>query len=116
MDTQFTEMGNRIRQRRNELNIKQASLAESLNISNNHMSSIERGKEKPSMDTFVRICEELKVTPDYLLLGSMHANDIPQNIIDNLRLCSQEDIILASEIIKLFVRKNHQHWNADNFI
>ena len=38
-------MGNRIKIRRKELRIKQAELAERLNISNNHMSSIENGRQ-----------------------------------------------------------------------
>ena len=37
------------------------------------MSSIENGRQKPSLDIFIRICDLLNVTPDYLLLGSMHA-------------------------------------------
>ena len=67
-----------------ELRIKQAELAERLNISNNHMPSIENGRQKPSLDIFIQICNLLNVTPDYLLLGSMHAYNIPQDIIDKL--------------------------------
>ena len=78
-------MGNRIKIRRKELRIKQAELAERLNISNSHMSSIENGRQKPSLDIFIRICDLLNVTPDYLLLGSMHAYNIPQDIIDSKR-------------------------------
>ena len=75
-------MGNRIKIRRKELRIKQAELAERLNISNNHMSSIENGRQKPSLDIFIQICNLLNVTPDYLLLGSTHAYNIPQDIMD----------------------------------
>lgn len=109
-------MGRRIKLRRKELRIKQTELAEILNISNNHMSSIEIGKEHPSMDVFIRICEALKVTPDYLLLGSMHVNDIPKNIVDSLRLCNNEDIELAYKIIELLVNRNQKKWNDQNFI
>ena len=49
------------------------------------MSSIENGRQKPSLDIFIRICDLLNVTPDYLLLGSMHAYNIPQDIIDSKR-------------------------------
>lgn len=112
MNNQFIEMGNRIKSRRKELRIKQAELAEILGISNNHMSSIETAKEKPSMEIFIRICEELKVTPDYLLLGIMHANDVPQNITDNLRLCSKEDVELTHRIVNLMVERNREHWNS----
>ena len=101
-------MGNRIKIRRKELRIKQAELAEKLNISNNHMSSIENGRQKPSLDIFIQICNLLSVTPDYLLLGSMHAYNIPQDIIDKLRLCSPSDIELAGDFIELLVKRNNK--------
>lgn len=94
--------------RRKELHIKQAELAETLEISNNHMSSIENGRQKPSLDTFIRLCDCLNVTPDYLLLGSMHAYNLPQDILDKLRLCSQEDIILARDFIELLGKKKQK--------
>ena len=101
-------MGNRIKIRRKELRIKQAELAEQLNISNNHMSSIENGRQKPSLDIFIRICNLLNVTPDYLLLGNMHAYNIPQDIIDKLRLYNQSDIELAGDFIELLVKRNNK--------
>lgn len=52
-------------------------------------------------EIFIRICKELKVTPDYLLEGAMHSNNVPENIMEHLRLCKAEDIELAHEIIKL---------------
>ena len=99
-------MGNRIKTRRKELHIKQAEFAERLNISNNHLSSIENGRQKPSLDTFIKICNLLNVTPDYLLLGNMHAYNLPQDIIDKLRLCTQADIELARDFIELLVKRN----------
>ncbi len=113
---QYQSMGNRIKSRRKELRIKQNELAESLGISNNHISSIENGREKPSLDMFLKICEELKVTPDYLLLGNVHANNIPQNITEALLLCSDEDIELVSQFIELLVHRNKNTWNNKNFV
>ena len=43
-------MGERISHRRQTLHIKQNILAEKLNISNNHLSSIENGRVSPSFD------------------------------------------------------------------
>ena len=37
-----------------------------VNVSNNHISSIETGKQIPSLTTFVKICEQLDTTPDFL--------------------------------------------------
>ena len=88
----FVEMGKRIKARRVSLGMKQMELAERIDISNNHISSIERGIERPGLESFIRICDVLDVTPDYLLLGSMKANDIPKNITDNLKLCTDEEV------------------------
>ena len=104
--SQYAEMGRRIKLRRKELKIKQSEMAESLNISNNHLSSIETGKQKPSIDLFISICEYLNVTPDYLHLGALHSYNIPQDILDKLRLCSQEDIELTKDFVELLVVRN----------
>lgn len=114
MEQQYKEMGNRIKVRRKELRIKQAELAEALDISNNHMSSIETGKQKPSLDIFIAICKHLDVTPDYLLLGAMYPYNIPQDILDKLRLCSQSDIELARDFIELLVKRNNKAEKKDN--
>lgn len=106
MDYEYSSMGNRIKLRRQELRLKQSELAEQVGISNNHMSAIETGHQNLSMDIFFRICICLKVTPDYLLLGNMHAQNIPDNIADKLRLCSQSDIKLAEDIIEILVLRN----------
>lgn len=113
---QYRDMGNRIKLRRKELKIKQATLAESLEISNNHMSAIENGREKPSLDIFVQICYKLNVTPDYLLLGNMNAYNIPKDISEKLRLCSQADIELAKDFIELLVKRNENRNNMDHDI
>ena len=76
--------------------------------------SIENGRQKPSLDIFIRICNLLNVTPDYLLLGNMHAYNIPQDIIDKLRLCTQADIQLAGDFIELLVKRNSKAHNEPN--
>lgn len=38
----------------------------------------------------------------------MHAYNIPQDIIDKLRLCNQSDIELAGDFIELLVKRNNK--------
>ena len=83
--------------------MKQNELAESLDISNNHMSSIENGRERPSLSIFIMICLELSVTPDYLLLGIVHTYDIPNSIIESIKLCNEEEIELIRYLIEYFI-------------
>lgn len=112
-EQQFITMGKRIRLRRKELGLTQNKLAELLDVSNNHLSAIENGREKPSLEKFVTLCELLKTTPDFLLLGILHSCNVSQNISDNLRLCSSEDIKLAGQIVELMVARNQNAWNGN---
>ena len=114
-EQQFVIMGRRIRLRRRELGLTQNRLAELLEISNNHLSAIENGREKPSLEKFVTLCKLLKTTPDFLLLGILHSGNVSQNISDNLRLCNEEDIQLAGQIVELMVARNQNAWNMNTY-
>lgn len=116
MKEQYILMGQRMKSRRKELKITQSQLAEDIGISNNYVSSIETGNETPSLDTFVRICNRLNVTPDYLLLGSMHSNNVSQNIIDSLRLCNEYDIEFLQSYVEKLVEKNASRWNNSHIV
>lgn len=116
MELDYTEIGRRIAVRRKQQRIKQKDLAEMLGISNNHLSSIEGGKASPSLEVLIEICNILHVTPDYLLMGFMYAGNLPQNTIDNLKICSDKDADLLYKISCLMVDRNSEKWNIDNFI
>lgn len=88
MHINLNAMGTRMKRRRKELKMSQAELAEKVNVSNNHISSIETGKQIPSLTTFVKICEQLDTTPDFLLLGSLHTDNLPGKIFMILFACA----------------------------
>lgn len=115
MELDYDNIGKRIAKRRTQIKLKQNALAEIIEISNNYLSSIERGKEKPSLEILVKICNALRVTPDYLLMGNMYSNNVPGNIADGLRLCSEDDIMLLSSIMQYMVDRQSIKWNNDNF-
>ena len=105
MHINLNAMGTRMKRRRKELKMSQAELAEKVNVSNNHISSIETGKQIPSLTTFVKICEQLDTTPDFLLLGSLHTDNLPKTIYDSLALCNKKDLPLIQDIVENFVSK-----------
>lgn len=115
MELDYVGIGQRMAKRRIKIGLRQIALADKVGISNNYLSSIERGKEKPSLEIFVNICNALQVTPDYLLMGNMYSNNIPQNIIDGLRLCSEDDLKLIAVLIKHMIERQGIKWNNDNF-
>lgn len=97
--------GRNIKKRRSNLGIPQYELAERLDISPNHLSSLETGKAKPSFDLLCKLCTELNVPPDYLMLGSMRSNNVPQNIVDKLKLCSSDTLYTVDGIIDVLIEK-----------
>ncbi len=116
MKFEYEAMGQRIADRRIHFKLKQHELAERVGVSNNHLSSIERGKEKPSLDVLINICNELQVTPDYLIMGTMRSNNVAENICDGLQLCTDEDRELVAKIVGYMVTRRGHKWNSDNFI
>ena len=69
MNIDYTKIGKRIAKRRNVLDMTQAELAEKAGLSATYTGNIERGA-KCSIETLMKICAALTVTPDYLLLGT----------------------------------------------
>lgn len=100
------EFGKNIRTRRKALGMTQAKLAELLDVSPNHISSIETGKSEASIKIIILLCDILKVTPDYLFLGNMHSNDISTDLVDIIKCCSEEDQKILYKIAKIYAEKN----------
>ena len=70
MAVDYNRIGKRIAELRKSRGMTQASLAEKAEITNNFLSHIERSYSIPSLETLVRICDALGVTPDAVLLGT----------------------------------------------
>ncbi len=108
MKIEYAILGNRIKIRRQEFKMTQSQLAEKCNISNNHLSAIENGREKPSLEVLCSICQNLNVTPDYVLLGAIRPQNIPEHYHERLLLCRDEDILLADQFIELLIERNRK--------
>jgi len=72
----YKRLGNRIREERLRLNLTQAALAESVDISDTYMGAIERGERSLTLDTLVRLVNRLGVTVDYILADSVSDSDL----------------------------------------
>ena len=63
----MNSIGKNIRKRRDELGIKQETLAEMVDLSVSYVGALERGEKVPSIGTFIDIANALKVSADTLL-------------------------------------------------
>lgn len=66
----YTAMGTRMRMARKRKGFTQETLAETVGVTTGNIGSIERGRAKIGLETLVRICRALDVTPDELLFDS----------------------------------------------
>ncbi len=106
MAINYGEIGKRILKRRNVLDITQEQLAEKANISAAYIGNIERATSKCSIETLMKLCTALDVTPDYLLLGvdKGFRNDDLIEIKSEIYRCSDK----KKKFIKEFIR-----WYSD---
>ena len=65
----YESLGMRIRRARKAAGMTQADLAEKLGISTSFLGHIERGTRKASLDTLVKMANELGVSLDSLAVG-----------------------------------------------
>jgi len=110
----FKLLGKRISQRRRDLGYKQNELAEKADISNNYLSNIETGRSIPSLTTFATICVKLNTTPDNFLLGTIKTDNIPESIIDNLKLCNDDNLSLVNDFIQLLIKRQNSTKSPKN--
>ena len=74
------KIGNKIRSKREDMDLSQRDMAKLIPMNQSNYSKIERDVQEPSMEQLRRICQILKLDPRYLLdLGDaeyLHANDL----------------------------------------
>ena len=73
------EIGSRVKKSREAASLTQERMAETIGVSVQYISDMERGKVGASTATIVKICNTLNVSADYILMGRNETGD-PTNI------------------------------------
>lgn len=95
-------IGLRIKQLRRARELSQEELSEKVGISSKYLSSIERGKENPTLDTFIRLALALNVEISELF-NYMHEKspgELRQTILSMIKGSDKEKLELATKIVK----------------
>ena len=69
MDLDTKLVGERIKQRRNDLHLTQTDIREQTGISSGNMSDIERGNRLPAAGTLIQLSKALHCSIDFILTG-----------------------------------------------
>lgn len=110
MDIDYSIIGSRIRLSRIKNHLSQAQLAEKANLSNVHVSYIERGERIPSLDIIIRLANSLGVSADDLLADYLIVSNstLMREEVSILFDCSAEEVEIitkAMSALKVILRK-----------
>lgn len=104
----YERIGIRIRKQRELLRLTQKELANRMKISKSFLNEIEMGKKCFSVNYLAEFCSVLKLPANYILYGSGRFSEKHEALFGLLRECSEEKIILAEKILKLFLKSHEQ--------
>lgn len=95
---------------RKEKKLNQSDLAKKIGLTQQTISSYEKGKIMPSMETLNRLAEEFSVTSDYLLNGSVpnydsELTDEQREFLGVFEKISKEKRVIAKDLLNTLVDK-----------
>nr|WP_243150778.1 helix-turn-helix transcriptional regulator [Anaerotruncus sp. 1XD42-93] len=106
----YAVFGRRIAAIRKKRGLTQEKLAERADVTNNFISHIETCRSIPSLETVVKLCNALDVTPDALLLGTETRSRayLTQDILRKLEGCTPQERRLVDGFIDLLVAERRR--------
>lgn len=96
------QIGERIKEARENAKLTQEQLAERVNVSPQYVSDLERGVVGVSISTLKRICSSLGVSSDQILFG-LQKEDKFASWADKCRVLTQTQIVILDEIIDKYI-------------
>lgn len=99
------EIGNKLLAIRKRSGMTQMEVAEAADLSNRAYADIERGTSNMRVDTIIKICNALHITPDEILTsntGEMTARQ--EEIYQRLNNCSPKDKETALQLLSVFLK------------
>lgn len=103
----FRKLGKRIKDIRIKCNMTQEQLGEASTLSAVHISHIENGSTKLSLEALLNICGALQVNPDKILLDSVYTakEHLHDEIASLLKSCSDKEISIISKLIRVYLEE-----------
>ncbi len=96
-------IGIRVKNLRLSKGLSQEKLAEKMGISSKYLSSIERGKENPTLDTFMKLAEALNIEISEIFSFSHEgksSKDLKAFIGSLIKGSNEEKLRLTAKIVK----------------
>lgn len=101
----FHKIGNKLLSIRKHLGLTQAEVAEAAGLSDRTYADIERGTVNMRIETILRICDVLHITPDEILTEENAALNFRQSELwERLNACNQKDKETALQLLSVYLK------------
>lgn len=104
----FHAIGNKLLAIRKRNGLTQAEVAEAAGLSDRTYADIERGTVNMRIETALRICNVLHITPDEILTETRSPKTIQQELLfERLSTCNSKDKETALRLLDVYLQSLH---------
>ena len=104
----FHTIGNKLLAIRKQNGLTQAEVAEAAGLSDRTYADIERGTVNMRIETALRICNVLHITPDEILTETCSPKAIQQELLfEQLSACNSKDKETALRLLDVYLQSLH---------
>lgn len=101
----FCSIGNKLLGFRKRAGMTQSEVAEAAGLSDRTYADIERGAVNMRIETILRICNVLHITPDEILTESSSSLSIRENeLLERLKACNAKDKNTALSLLSVYLK------------
>lgn len=101
----FRAIGNKLLAIRKKAGLTQSEVAEAANLSDRTYADIERGTVNMRIETVLKICEALHITPDVVLTEEHPNLTLKQNeLFNQLSTCTVQQRETALELLSVYLK------------
>lgn len=101
----FNQIGNKLHAIRKRMGFTQAEIAEAAGLAERTYADIERGSVNMRIETILRICNVLHITPDEILTEDSSAPASRQEELwERLNACSPKDKETALALLAIYLK------------
>lgn len=115
MELDYRAIGVRVKEKRLSMGWTQEGLAAAVGISVPHMSNVERGKTKVSLQTLVDIANALEATLDELVCDNLTKSKVifDEKIAYELSRCNEKDVKIVYDVVKALTKSLRVRGKSD---
>lgn len=101
----FRAIGNKLLAIRKKCGLTQSEVAEAANLSDRTYADIERGAVNTRIETILKICDVLQITPDAILTEENPKFTAKQSeLLEQLDKCTEKQKETALELLSVYLK------------